>query len=632
MKNRPMKNLSSIFLVLAASGFAPSLAPAQVTMPARNFRGTGKPRTTASGSPQLYLSSTFAGTPDSPGYTGDTGPATAAQLSSPLAVAVDSQGNLYISDYGNNLIREVYASNGTIQTIAGTSTPGYSGDGGPATSAQFSVAHSLAVDSAGNLYIADGPNARIRMVNPQGIITTFAGTGAPGYSGDNGPATEAELYYPVGVTVDAAGNVYIADDGNWTVRKVSAATGNITTVAGVGYPGFQNYPDVSGLATQALLGLPYAVAVDESGNLFIADIGTSSILKVGTNGMIQTLVSNVSTTSLATDPAGNLYYADYRNSVINRVLPNGTIVTLGGYSGPGISAIAGFSGDGGPTSQAEYMNPYGVALDSSGNIYVADTSNDVIRLMAPVNPPNVIVANGASDVGYSSPGVPYPVAPGEVITIFGTNLGFPVFAPAMPDVNGIFETMYGLTTVTFNGIPAPILVTGPSYVSVVAPYELSGSGATQVNIVVTYAGQTTATATVPYIDASSPGIFTANSTGIWNGLAVLNSDESVNGPYNQAASASNITLFVTGEGQTSPPGVDGLVSNGPAYPTPLLPVTVLISGSAATIVSATEAPGQVAGVLQIQVTLPTVATASTAIPVQVQVGTAISPPLNIAVQ
>lgn len=629
MKNRPMKSFYPISLLLAAC----SLVPAQVTMPARSLRGTGRPRATTSAAPQTYLSSTIAGTPASPGYTGDTGPATAAQLSSPLAVAVDSQGNLYISDYGNNLIREVYAANGTIQTIAGTSTPGYSGDGGPATSAQFGLAHSLAVDAAGNLYIADGPNARIRMINPSGIISTFAGNGTFGYSGDDGPATEAALYYPVGVTVDSAGNVYIADDGNWTVRKVSAATGNITTVAGVGYPGFENFPGTGGgPATQALLGLPYAVAVDESGNLFIADIGTSSILKVGTNGMIQTLVSDVSTTSLATDPAGNLYYADYRNSVINRVLPDGTVVTVGGYSLLGVSAIAGFSGDGGPASQAEYMNPYGVARDSSGNIYVADSGNQVVRLMAPVNPPNVLVVNGASDVGYSSPGVQLPVAPGEVISIYGNNIGFPLFDPATPDANGIFETMYGMTTVTFNGIPAPILLTGPEYVSVVAPYELSGSGATQVNIVVTFQGQTTATATVPYIDASSPGIFTANSSGIWNGLAVLNADGSVNGPYNQAASASMITLFVTGEGQTSPPGVDGLVNPASGDATPLLPVSVLINGSPATIVSATEAPGQVAGVLQIQVTLPAITTASNAIPVQVQVGTAVSPTLNIAVQ
>ena len=625
-----MKSLYPISLLLAAC----SLLAAQVTTPTRSLRGTGRPRTTTSTAPQLYLSSTIAGTPGTSGYAGDTGAATATLLSSPLAVAVDSKGNLYISDYGNNLIRKVYASNGTIQTIAGTSTPGYSGDGGPATSAQFRLAHSLAFDAAGNLYIADAPNARIRMINPAGIISTFAGNGTFGYAGDNGPAAEAALYYPVGVTVDSAGNVYIADDGNWTVRKVSAATGNITTVAGVGYPGLEDFPGTGGgPATQALLGLPYAVAVDESGNLFIADIGTSSILKVGTNGMIQTLVPNVSTASLATDPAGNLYYADYRNSVINRVLPGGTVVTLGGISGPGISAIAGFSGDGGPASVAEYNAPYGVALDSSGNIYVADSGNDVIRLMTPVPAPNVIVANGASDLGYSSPGVPLPVAPGEVITIFGTNLGFPVVAPAQPDVNGIFETQYGLTTVTFNGIPAPILITGPTYVSVVAPYELSRSGATQAKIVVTFQGKTTATVTVPYADASSPGIFTANSTGIWNGgLAIQNADGTVNSAGNAAAESSKITLFVTGEGQTSPPGMDGLVSNGPNFPTPLLPVSVTIGGVAAVVGSATEAQGQVAGVLELQVTLPASVTTSSAVAVQVQVGTALSQFVNIAVQ
>ena len=621
-----MKSLYPISLLLAACG----LAPAQISTPARG--GLGTPRA-ASASTQLYLSSTIAGTPGAPAYAGDGGAATLAQLTTPLAVAVDSQGNLYISDYGNNLIREVFASNGTIATIAGTSTPGFSGDGGPAASAQFSVAHSLAVDAAGNLYIADGPNARIRVVSPAGIISTFAGNGTYGYAGDGGPAVNAALYFPVGIAVDSAGNVFIADTGNWTVRKVSAATGNITTVAGVGFPGYQDFPGDGGPATQALLGLPYAVAVDESGNLFIDDIGTGSIREVGKDGIIHTLVSNVSTTSLATDPAGNLYYADYRNSVINRVLPGGTVVTLGGISGPGITAPIGFSGDGGPASQAQYNHPYGVALDSSGNIYVADSSNDVVRLLAPISAPNVIVANGASDLGYSSPGVPFPVAPGEVITIFGTNLGFPVVAPAQPDVNGIFETQYGLTTVTFNGIPAPILITSPTFVSVIAPYKLSGSGATQAKIVVTFQGKTTATATVPYADSSSPGIFTANSTGISNGLAVLNSDGSVNGPYNAAAPASMITLFVTGEGQTSPPGVDGLVSAAPNGPQPLLPVTVTIGGLAATVVSAAEAPGQVAGVLQVNVTLPSsITTQSNAVPVQVQVGAAVSPAIDIAVQ
>jgi len=623
-----MKSLYTISLVLAAC----SLASAQVTMPPRSDRGTARPRASA-GSTQLYLSSTIAGLPEAPAYAGDGGPATGAQLTHPLAVAVDSHGNYYISDYGNNVIREVVAATGNIMTIAGTGTPGYSGDGGPAASAQFSIAHSLAVDAAGNLYIADGPNGRIRMINTAGIISTFAGNGTHGYAGDNGPAVNAALYYPVGVTVDSAGNVYIADDGNWTVRKVSAATGNITTVAGVGYPGLQDFPGDGGPATSALLGLPYAVAVDESGNLFIDDIGIGSILEVNKSGIINTLVPNVSTASLATDPAGNLYYADYRNSVINRVLPGGTVVTLGGISGPGISAIAGFSGDGGPASLAEYNAPYGVALDSSGNIYVADSGNDVIRLMTPVPAPNVIVANGASDLGYSSPGVPLPVAPGEVITIFGTNLGFPVVAPAQPDVNGIFETQYGLTTVTFNGIPAPILITGPTYVSVVAPYELSRSGATQAKIVVTFQGKTTATVTVPYADASSPGIFTANSTGIWNGgLAIQNADGTVNSAGNAAAESSKITLFVTGEGQTSPRGMDGLVSNGPNFPTPFLPVSVTIGGVAAVVGSATEALGQVAGVLQVQVTLPASVTTSSAVAVQVQVGTALSQFVNIAVQ
>lgn len=614
-----MKNPGFIFCLAAACGLVQAQTPA-----AGPDRESRRPHSSGGGSAPLYLTSTIAGTAGTSGYTGDQMAASAASMANPLCIAVDSAGNYYISDYHNNVIREVFASNGTIATIAGTGKPGYSGDGGPATGAQFSAAHGIAVDGAGNVYIADAPNARVRMINAAGVISTFAGNGAFGYSGDGGQAASASLYYPAGVAVDSSGNVFIADFGNGTVRMVSAASGNITTVAGIGIVGAGNFPGEGGPATHATLGLPYAVAVDESGDLYIDDVGTSSIRKVGRDGNIHTIVSNVSTASLATDPAGNLYFADYRASVIDKVLPDGTVIALAGIGGTN-----GFSGDGGPASQAEFNEPYGIALDSSARIYVADYGNDVIRRLTPVPPGNVIVANGASDLGYSSAGVQMPVAPGEVITIFGANIGNPNAAAAQPDANGKFETQFASTTVTVNGIPAPIIASGPSQVTAVTPYAVGA--ATQANIVVAFQGKTTASATVP-VAAASPGIFTANSTGVSGGLAVLNADGTANSVSNPSAESAAITVFVTGEGQTSPAGVDGRVSGSSNTPQPQLTVTATAGGTAATVASAAEASGHVAGVLQVSVTLPSSVTKSNAVPIQITVGSAVSQIVNIAVK
>jgi uncharacterized protein (TIGR03437 family) len=606
-----MRNLypAALLLILCGAVSAQSIIP-------RN-RHTERPRTSGTASTQLYIASTIAGMGGSAGYTGDGGAATAAQLANPIAIAVDSQGDYFISDFRNNVIREVVAATGIINTVAGTGTPGFSGDGGPATSAQFSAAHSLAVDGAGNLYIADAPNARIRVVNPSGIISTFAGNGSYGDTGDGGLAVNATLYFPAGVAVDPAGNVYIADYGNATVRKVTASTGVITTIAGIDARGFGNFPGEGGPANQALLGQPYSVAADESGNVFFLDIGTSSIRQVGKDGILHTIVSNVSSSGLAVDPAGNVYFADYRNMVINKLLPGGTVVPIGGISG-----LAGYSGDGGPGTVAQFNNPYGVAVDSSSKVYIADYNNDVVRLLTPVAAPNIVVANGASDLLG-------PVAPGEVVSIFGNNIGFVEQATAQPNANGIYATQFAGTMVTFNGVPAPILISGPTYVSAVVPYGIGI--ATQAQVVVTNNGQTTATGTVA-VAPSSPGIFTANSTGINGGLPVLNADGSVNSASNAAAESSTITLFVTGEGQTTPPGTDGLVTTGPNFPIPNLGVAVNIGTGPATVVSAMEAQGQVAGVLQIQVTLPSSVTTSNTVAVQVVVGNAASQVILIAVQ
>jgi len=321
-------------------------------------------------------------------FAGDGGPATSASLSRPGGVAVDAVGNLYIADKMNNRIRKVSPS-GIISTVAGNGTEGFSGDGGPATSASLNWPAAVAVDAAGNLYVADTLNSRIRKVSPSGIISTVAGNGMAGFSGDGGSATSASLNLPQGVAVDAAGNVYIADWGNNRIRKVNPS-GVISTAAGNGTPGFSGD---GGPATSASLYLASSngltlsgVAVDAAGNLYIADFGSNRIRKVSSSGIISTVAGGGSAfpgdggpaasaslngpSGVAADAAGNLYVAEWNNGRIRKVSSSGIISTVAG---------GGTGGDGGPATSASLDYPQGVAVDAIGNLYIADTNNDRIR-------------------------------------------------------------------------------------------------------------------------------------------------------------------------------------------------------------------------------------------------------------
>ncbi len=328
---------------------------------------------------QTYTISTFAGN-GTAGYSGDNGPATSGTLS-PAGIAVDSAGNLYIAD--SNRIRKV--SKGVITTVAGNGTYGFSGDNGPATSAQLFNPQGVAVDSAGNLYIADTFNDRIRKVSG-GVITTVAGNGTSGVNGENIPATTAQLNWPYGVAVDSAGNLYIANTYNNRVCKVSG--GMITTVAGNGSHGFGGD---NGPAAAAQLSYPDGVAVDAAGNLYITDTDNNRIRKVS-GGVITTVAGNGAEGfsgdngpatsaqlgwpySVAVDAAGNLYIADTFNNRIRKV-SNGVITTLGG------DGTFGFSGDNVAATSAA-VSPSGVAVDSAGRVYVADNVNNRIRVLTP---------------------------------------------------------------------------------------------------------------------------------------------------------------------------------------------------------------------------------------------------------
>ena len=339
-------------------------------------------------------------------FPGDGGPATDARLNDSSGIYVDATGNVYIADTGNYRIRKVDTS-GTISTVAG----GYIGDGAQATDANLTSPQSVVRDGDGNLYIADQGNNRIRKVDASGVMTTFAGggsAGGPDY-GDGAPATDASLSSPAGIALDGSGNVYIADAGNYRIRMVDAS-GTITTVAGGG--------DVlgdGGPATEALVYSSPGVYVDATGSIYIADRWHHRVRKVDASGTISTVAGNGSDgysgdggpateaslsgpLGVVADESGNVYLADYNNTRVRKVDASGVITTVAG------NGEYGFSGDGGPATEANFSRPAAVFLDSSGNLYVVDHDNNRIRKVDASGIVTTIAGDG--NVGFSGDGGP----------------------------------------------------------------------------------------------------------------------------------------------------------------------------------------------------------------------------------
>ena len=544
--------------------------------------------------------SIFAGN-GSYAFWGDGGQAHKARLNQPSGIARDESGALYIADRDNNRVRKVLPD-GTIFTIVGTGTAGAAGDHGPAAMGQLNGPTSVTVDGAGNLYISDTFNHRIRRVDGAGILTTAAGTGDRGFAGDGGLAVLARLDTPGGIALDSSGNLFIADTGNHIVRRL-ARNGTITTFAGNANRGFAGD---GGLPQSATLNAPTAVTFDPSGNLFIADTGNHRIRRVSAPGAFGPGLINSyppgdtgtwkAPRGMNSDSSGNLFVADALDQRVYVVDVNGRITTVAG------DGWLGFNGDSSPALTARLDTPTDLIVDPAGNIFLTDSGNGRLRKLSPVievvAPPPVVVPPSIVNAASMLPGA---VAPGEIVSLFGSGLA----------------VVGGSTQVLFNGRAAALSYVEATQINLQVPYSVPDLDKLEVQVLVN--GVVKVQFNVGLV-AAIPGIFTGMSgTGQ---VIALNEDGTINSPGNPAARGSVVTMFATGDGRVTPQPGDGVPAVWP-YPAPLLPVTLRIGDYSADILYAQAAPG-FAGLMQINARVPGGFAPSGILPVTLQVGTAAS--------
>jgi len=490
------------------------------------------------------------------GYGGDGGLATQAAISVPQGMAMDSVGDLFIADSANNVVREVISPTGVITTIAGTGSAGYGGDGGPAAHAQLNYPTNLAIDGAGDLFIADSLNNRVReVIAATGVITTVAGSGASACTGrptaacpvgDGGPATRAEIDYPAGMALDNVGNLYITEFQGQRIREVVAATGIISTVAGIGGTG---YSGDGGSAAAAQLYYPWAVARDAAGDLYIADGGNHVVREVsGSSGVITTAVGTGVTgdggdggpasqaqlnvpRGLTFDGAGNLFIADRNGNVIREVLAGSSVIVTVAGTGSG-----GYGGDGGPAAQAQFSAPRVVLVDGARNLFIADSGNNRVREVAGIAGRTDVVAN-ANDSGLGS----------LRATIAGAgSTDVIAFAPQLGPITLTSGELLLSTNITINGSSGSTQV-------------VSGGGASRVfevgyGVTATLANLTITGGHAP--DGVGNGVASAGGGGVLNHGALLISRSVITG--NAGGAGGTGDDFVPGGAG----GVGGIASYG----------------------------------------------------------------------
>jgi sugar lactone lactonase YvrE len=454
------------------------------------------------------------------GYSGDGGAATAAELNDPDGVNFDGQGNMYIADVLNNVIRKVDTS-GNITTVAGNGTAGFSGDGGPATAAELNGPFGVTPDSAGNLYVQDTLNARIRKVDATtGTITTIAGNGTFGLSGDGGPATAAEVAEVQGSRFDKAGNLYVAQCGPAAIRKIDT-TGTITTVAGTGTDGFSGD---GGPATSAQLNCASGVAIDAAGDLFIADYLNNRIREVNAEGIINTIAGNGTPgftgdggpaasaeinlpNDVDVDAAGDVYIADSGNNRVREIDTTGVITTVvGGLNNAGSAGINA---------------PSALAFDKNGNLYFSDAGNNAVREVFPAG----ALAFPATEIGTA--------AANETVTL--SNIGNLPVVIASGDSFGL------------SGDTTDFSLAGGSCLAGATLAANGGSCALQIGFTPTVLGTRTLTVSITDDAVYSPQSFSISGTGV-NALAVVLNTIT---PAGALAGASDTTITATGANFTA---------------------------------------------------------------------------------
>jgi len=555
---------------------------------------------------------------------GDGTPATGAILYQPSAVALDSSGNLFIADTGTERIR-IVLTNGVIETLAGNGTAGYNTDGVAAGSAELWAPQGLALNPSGNLILADTNNQRVREISA-GTISTVAGTGVAGTGQQGLPPTETPLRGPRGVCTGRDGSVYIVDTDNHRVLAAPPG-GVVATFAGNGSPGDAGD---GGSAPLAQLNMPSACAIDGAGDMFIADTANHRIRDVTPAGAIGTVagtgvagdsgVGGAATAAALNAPAGvaadgngNIFIADTGNNAIRLVTPDGAIHTIAGQG------QAGFGGDGGAAASALLNAPAGMVLDGAGDVYFADTGNNRVRRLVPVTDAVVVGPAPATQLALvnaasQSQGA---VSPGEIVTIYGTGIGPASGVVGTLDNSGVMGNLLAATEVTFDGVPAPLFYAQASQINAQVPYTIAGQSVTQA--LVFYQGQLVGSLSLPVV-AAAPALFPV----------VLNQDGSVNSASAPAARGTVLTLFGTGEGLTNGGNIAGQPAT-PPYPAPTLPVVLTVAGISAQLLYAGEAPN-FSGLLQVDAVIPGGFIPSGPVPLQLAVGVAASPLLTVWLQ